>query len=577
MSKRWVFISDRASCEAAARRWRVPPIVARLLINRDVSPDSLVNDFLAPQMKDLYPAHQLPGAKKAAERIVRAVREKARIVLYGDYDVDGTTGVAILWHMLRTAGADVSFYVPHRIEEGYGLNSQAAGKLAADGARMIVSIDCGITAVDVADDLRKAGVSLIITDHHQPTNTLPRADTIVHPGLDNTYPNPFLCGAGVAFKLAWAIAQELSGTARVTPELRTLLVNLLPLAALGTIADVVPLAGENRIIAKHGLSGLKSTPFVGLRALMELAGLNSGGDSVSGYDVGFKLAPRINAAGRMGHARLAVELLTDATEARAHEIVMYLDGHNRTRQSKERTITKRAYEMIEENGLACDTRRAIVLASEGWHAGVIGIVAARIVDRYSRPAIVISLDGEEGQGSGRSIRSLDLFDALSACAEHLVSFGGHAMAAGVRVAREKVEAFTEAFVEIANNRLSGDDLVPKLRLDAEVALDQLSLETTETIVSLGPFGIGNPKPKLATGWIDLADEPRLVGKNQAHLQASFVENGVRIKAIGFGLRDDYENLKEHRRCRVAFEPIVSEFKGRRSVEMKVLDLHFPQP
>ncbi len=560
-------------CEALALRLRVPSVIAQLLINRGLSLNGSGEAYLLPQLKDLHSPQLLPGASEAAARIVDAIQAKTKIILYGDYDVDGTTGVSILWHMLRQVGGEVTFYVPHRIDEGYGLNLDAVKRLIEDGAGLIVSVDCGITAVDIAKILKDAGVTLIITDHHAPHTELPDAAVIVHPSVGGAYPNPHLSGAGVAFKLAWAIAQRLSGADRVATEFRELLRELLPLAAIGTIADVVPLVGENRIIARHGLSALPSSSLPGLRLLIESAGLSD--SKISGYDVGFKLAPRINAAGRMGHARLAVELFTRADADRAREIALYLEEHNRSRQATERQIAKQAYEMIEKGNLASDARRAIVLASTGWHAGVIGIVAARVVGRHHRPTVMIALNNGEGQGSARGIQHFDLADALSSCSRHLLAYGGHAMAAGLRIAADNVDAFTEAFVTEANNRLTGDDLVDKLRLDAELPLHELTLPTAEAIVALGPFGIGNPKPKFATDWLDLAYEPRCVGANQDHLQVSFQQNGTRIKGIGFGLGGMIEDLKQHRRCRVAFEPIINDFNGRRSVELQILDFQFP--
>jgi len=572
MAKEWVISVPAADLSAAVRRWQVPAVVAQLLLNRGLSADQPAGAFLTPQLKDLYPPARLSGATEAAAKIVDAIRSKSKIVLYGDYDVDGTTGVAILWHALSQAGATVEFYVPHRIEEGYGLNLDAVRRLVQDGARMVISVDCGITAVEEAEALAQAGVQLIITDHHAPRDPIPRADTIVHPTLDDGYPNPDLSGAGVAFKLAWAVGLEIAGADRVSPDFRDLLVEMLPLAALGTIADVVPLSGENRIIARHGLEGLVTTPLPGLRALIESAGLR--GDKISGYDVGFKLAPRINAAGRMGHARLAVELLTRADQDRAREIALYLEEHNRSRRATERQITRQAVEMIERDHLAGDARRAIVLASEGWHVGVIGIVAARMVDRFHRPTIMIALADGQGQGSGRSIQHFDLSAALASCSRYLMSYGGHAMAAGLRIAEDRIQSFTEAFVQIANNRLTGEDLIPKLHIDAVVALDELTMPTVEAIVGLGPFGVGNPRPRLASDWVELADEPRCVGQHGQHLQASFRQHGVCVKGIGFGLGALWEDLKQHRRCRVAFEPIINEFDGRRTVEMQMIDLKF---
>jgi single-stranded-DNA-specific exonuclease len=348
----------------------------------------------------------------------------------------------------------------------------------------------------------------------------------------------------------------------------------MPLAALGTIADVVPLRGENRVIAAQGLRLLPASCLAGIRALIESAGLSGG--RISGYDVGFKLAPRLNAAGRMGHARLAIELLTTADERRASEIAVYLEEHNRSRQTIERRIVRAAREIIEKDRLAADSKRALVLAGDGWHAGVIGIVASRLVDRYNRPTAVIAVSDGEGQGSARSVRHFHITEALATCRDDLISYGGHAMAAGFRISPDRIAPFTEALIRAANNRLTADDLQPRLRLDAEVPLDALTMPTAEAIAGLGPFGVGNPRPKLVTGWVELAGEPRCVGRTQDHLQASFAEGATRLRAIGFGLGEHIEDLKHHRRCRVAFEPIVNEFKGRRSVEMQMLDLKFPK-
>ena len=293
MPGEWIIPPISPESVEAARRWGLETFVAQLLLNRGVSSEQSRTSFLTPQMKNLHPPGLLPGATAAAAALVEAIRSKTRIVLYGDYDVDGTTGVAILWHTLRQAGGEVTFYVPHRLEEGYGLNGDALRRLIEEGAGMVVSVDCGITAVEEAELLREAGVQLIVTDHHAPQAVIPQAEAIVHPAMGGIYPNADLCGAGVAFKLAWAIAQQLSAAERVRPEYRDLLLELLPLAALGTIADVVPLLGENRIIAKHGLNRLAESSLPGVQALIESAGLRGG--SISGYDVGFKLAPRLNA------------------------------------------------------------------------------------------------------------------------------------------------------------------------------------------------------------------------------------------------------------------------------------------
>ena len=574
MPKEWIIRPAWDGCTDAARQWSVPPLVAQLLYNRQVASADEAKAFLTPQLKALHPPETLPGATDAAERIADAVRAGKRIVLYGDYDVDGIAGLAILWHVLRIAGAEPSFYVPHRLEEGYGLNADAVRSLAADGAELIVSIDCGVTAVQEARVARELGVELIITDHHEPAASLPEADVIVHPRVGGDYANPHICGAGVAFKLAWAIAQRLTGQERVASEYRQFLMDALPLAALGTIADVVPLVGENRVITCCGLARIRDCPWPGIRALIEVAKLADA--AIDGTDVGFKLAPRLNAAGRMGNARLAIDLLTHADENRAREIALYLDDHNRARQSIERKLAREAISLIEAARLDGDANRAIVLAAEKWHYGVIGIVAARMVEKFNKPTVLISLENGTGQGSARSVPHFELHRALEQCSEHLISYGGHAMAAGLKIEAAKVPAFTEAFTHYANNELNGSALVPKLHLDGEITLDNLDDRTVTCMLALGPFGTGNPKPVLATDWLSLVEEPRCVGKNGDHVQLVLADGATSMRAIAFRAAEHLPLLKAHRRCRVAFEPIINEFKGRRRVELQIVDFHFPQ-
>jgi single-stranded-DNA-specific exonuclease len=573
LSAEWIVSSPWENRDAAAARWQVPPIVAQIMFNRGIEMHDDPADFLVPQLRNLIPPEKLAGASEAAAQIVQAVRSNKKIVLYGDYDVDGMTGVAILWHVLTLAGANVAFYIPHRIEEGYGLNCDALRSLLTDGAEVIISVDCGVTAVDAAKLVAGAGATLIITDHHQFGQPLPSETILVHPALDEAYGNPHLCGAGVAFKLAWAVAKELCNADKVSEPYRTFLRDALALAALGTIADIVPLTGENRIIARHGLALVTTTPFVGLQALLETSGLVGG--KLSAYDVGFKLGPRLNAVGRMGHARLGVELLTRADANRAREIALYLDDQNRTRRATERKITTQAREIIEQKSMGGDAQRAIVLAHEGWHAGVIGIVASRIVGLFHRPTVLISLDGDEGQGSARSITGFDLAASLTQCSDLLLAHGGHPMAAGLKIRTDKVDEFAGRFIEIANKTLTARDMCETLRIDAEVPLGELDVPTAEALEGLGPFGVGNPKPRLSTDWVELAAEPRCVGQGGNHLQATLSDGRSVLKAIGFGKGDVIDELKLHRRCKVAFQPLINDYNGRRTVEMQALDFKFP--
>lgn len=573
MSTEWRIAPDWPDREAAARSWGVSPLIAQLLYNRDITDTAQAKSFLQPKLTDLHEPHTLPGSEAAAERIARAVRDGEKIVIYGDYDVDGITASAILWHVLRLADADVDLYVPHRLEEGYGLNTGALDKIYEDGGRLLISVDCGITACDAARHAREIGLEMIITDHHVPHSELPDCCAIVHPTALGDSPNPHLCGAGVAFKLAWVVAQKLSKASKVSPEFREFLLSATGLAALGTIADVVPLTGENRVIAHFGLASLPHSQNPGIQALIDSAGLT--GETIDSYAVGFKLGPRINAAGRMGHARLAVELLTRAGTDRAREIALYLEEQNRARRTLERKITKQAKEMVIAAEMHRDHCRAITLAHEDWHAGVIGIVASRLVDEFHRPVVMISLNNGVGQGSARSVRHFELDVALQQCGEHLLSYGGHRMAAGLKIESGKIDAFREAFAACANNRLTAQDLQPALRVDAAVSLADLTDPTVRAILRLGPFGAGNPKPRLASKWLDLEGEPRCVGKTQDHLQFALRDGKVVRKAIGFGLGKRLQELRDHRRCRVAFQPIINSYRGSDTVELQVADIQFP--
>jgi len=573
MEKHWFICPPWSGRDELALRLNVPPLVAQILHNRGLDEAAQARQFLQPKFNDLLPPEQLPGVTEAAGQIAAAVEAGRRIVIYGDYDVDGITGTAILWHCLRLADADVDFYIPHRLEEGYGLNPEAIDKIADDGANLLVTVDCGITAADSAARAQQRGLELVITDHHATNGKLPEHCTVVHPtAMGGEYGNPHLSGAGVAFKLAWSLAQRFSGAGRVSQPYRDFLVEATGLAALGTIADVVPLVGENRILAHFGLTGVRNSQLAGLVALVEQSGLT--GKKIDSYHVGFWLAPRLNAAGRMGHARLAVELLTRADADRGRQIAEFLDSQNRQRQQVERQITEQARQQVIQSGMDGDAYRAIVLGGEGWHAGVIGIVASRLVDEFHRPVVLLSLDDQIAQGSARSIAGFNMYDGLARCREHLVGFGGHAMAAGLTIEADKVSAFTEAFCTHAGNVLTAQQLQPRLHLDAEVALSDLTEPVVHQILGLGPFGMGNPRPRLATGEVQLKGEPRAVGRGNQHLQFTVSDGQVMLKAIAFGGARFAQPLIDHRRCRLAFRPIINEFNGRRSVELQVEDVQF---
>ena len=557
-----------------ARRVGTASLVAQILHNRGVTDPQAGKAFLNPRLSDLHPPELLGGCVDAARRIAAAVAGKKRIVIYGDYDVDGITGVAILHAALRLVGGQVDYYVPHRLEEGYGVNAQAVAKLIESGAEVLITVDCGISANEPLATAKAAGLEVIITDHHAPPDDLPVADAIVHPVLPTgAYPNPDLSGSGVALKLAWQIAKEVCGQGRVDEAMRNFLLEATCLAALGTIADVVPLLGENRCLAVYGLRGLPATQHPGLRALLESAKLT--GERLDAYHVGFLLAPRLNACGRMGHAREAVELLTDVAPDRAAQIAAYLTQQNAHRQKVEREITEQAVEMVLTGGLDRPDNRVIVLASDHWHGGVIGIVASRLVDRFNRPAFLVAFNGDGGQGSCRSIPGFDIRKALAACGGHLKTFGGHAMAGGLRIDREKLEDFTAAMLAYAGDHVATEQLSPPLRIDAEASLSGLSYNVVEHISRLAPFGQGNPPPVLAMRRCRMLSAPRRMGRNGGTVSLMLSQGQASLRAVGFGMGELADALVGVGEIDVAAQPVLNQYNGHTTVELQLQDVRRP--
>ena len=584
-TKRWIIRSaDAHSAESThlAKSLKVSPLLAQTLINRGVTDVQAGSVFLRPKLTQLIGPEQMPGIEGAVRRIKQAVQQKEKITLYGDYDVDGITGVAILWQILKLLGADVDYYIPHRIEEGYGLNGEAVRSLAKSGTKLLITVDCGITAFDAAALAGQLGLGLIITDHHQLESDLPQASAIVHPALEKNYANQDSAGAMVAFKLAWAVANEFNpprlpgGQAgRLEPGLREFMLNATSLAAMGTIADIVDLRGENRILTSYGLSALPECRLCGIQALIETAGLAA--KELDSFDIGFRLAPILNAAGRMGHARLAVELLTGDNPARAAEIAQYLKSQNAQRQQCERKIFKQACEMITNLGLDHPDHKSIVLANPDWHGGVIGVVASRIVDRFHRPTIIINTAPTENgvaQGSGRSIFSFDLLGAIRACSQHLAGFGGHEMAAGITIRPEKIEHFATEFETYAAQNLTEDDISPKLYIDAVARLSDFRKETVNELQLLGPFGRGNPEPIFATKAVRLACPPRKVGSAGEHLQLTITDNVSTIRCIGFQFANLEKKLLERDCFNVAYQPQINTYNGNNNVEFVLADIQF---
>jgi single-stranded-DNA-specific exonuclease len=573
MSTRWkIRPFDAASVQALAREASLSPLVAQLLLNRGVADAASAKTFLEARLNALHDPATLPGVVEAADRIVAAVVGGRKIVIYGDYDVDGVCGTSLLWACLKLAGAkDVDYYIPHRVEEGYGVNAEALIMLAKERkAEVVVTVDCGISAIAQARLARDLGLEFIITDHHTIGKELPEADVLVHPRLPgSTYPFGDLCGCGVAFKLAWQVCKTFGDGKKASPHLRDFLIKSLTFVAMATIADIVPITGENRLLVKHGLLGMEVDPSVGLKALLRVSGLDPSRGINTG-NIGFKVAPRINAAGRLEQAMLAVQLLTTDDFTLAGNLASSLDECNTRRQAIEQVIVAEAHQMIDEQGGLAD-RGAIVLGKVGWHPGVIGIVASRMVDAYHRPTVMIALNDGLSQGSARSVPGFDLYAAIAACADELYTFGGHAAAAGLKLMPTAFGDFARRFDTHCRSTLTIEQRQKVLNIDAEVPLAGVTARAVEDIERMEPFGMGNPTPMIAVSGVRLSASPKFVGKDSKTVQIKLSQGETVIKAVAFGQPERWRNLVEGAIISVAAQPQINEYNGRRDVQLVIKD------
>ncbi|MGF1580358.1 MAG: single-stranded-DNA-specific exonuclease RecJ [Gemmataceae bacterium] len=564
---------DRGEIDKLAKTLKTSPIVAQLLLNRGVTDPADALKFLQIPMSGLHDPERLPGITEAAQRVMNAAQDGRKICIFGDYDVDGVTGTSILVMALRKLGADVDFHVPDRQKDGYGLNNETLQAIVQDGTSLVVTVDCGIASIEEAEEARRLGLELIVTDHHELKAELPRADVLVHPRLPGSqYPFGGLSGAGVAFKLAWSICKLASGGDKVTPKLRDYLLDAVALAAMGTVADVMPLIDENRIFVRHGLARLQHYPTVGLRALLKASGMENKSE-ISAMDIGFGLAPRINAAGRLGSAENAVKLMITESPEEAEDLAAQLNDFNANRQHLEKEILTQARMMAERSDNA--KRPALVLFYGDWHTGLIGIVAGRLADLYGRPTLMITSHNRPNLaiGSGRSVPGLPLHEALEACSSHLIAHGGHAAAAGFRLRSTAIQVFREEFCKVVSEHFSGQVPTPTLTLDAEVPLSALTFNLVQAMGKLEPYGASNPQPLLLTGGLKVAGEPRRVGNGDRHLSFKVRQNGKDMKAIAFGMGERIDELmSEEGDCALAYTPRINEWNGYRSVEIHVKDI-----
>ena len=558
--KRWVIAKpEPALAETLARELHLALSITQVLINRGYRTAAAASSFLNPQLRQLGDPFDLPDMGAAVERILVAIANKERIVIYGDYDVDGVTSSALLRRVLQTAGATVANFLPQRAEEGYGLSADGIARcLKEHQPQLLIAVDCGTSSVREIADLHKHGVDTIVLDHHEPPEKLPECVAVVNPKRIAGSPLGVLASVGVAFKLAHALLKREKRLAE-----RIDLREHLDLVAVGTVADLVPLTGENRILVRAGLERLPATQKIGLRALMEVADVP---DKVSPYHVGFRIGPRLNAAGRLADAMAALKLLLTDDATRAAELAKLLNEHNARRQGIEGQIVEEAIAIARTNS----SDRILVLAKEGWHVGVIGIVASRVLQVYHRPTVVIGIEEGMGKGSCRSVSGFSIVGALQHCAPLLEKFGGHEMAAGLSVKADKIDGLREMLNEFAGRMLKDEDLQPQVRIDSLVKLDDLDADFFEQLERLEPCGTENPTPLFAVEGVHLRGKPRIVGKN--HLRFSVTDGDTTVQAIWWG-KGDFEFPEGA--FDIAFTPELNEYGGTESVQLKVRDIREP--
>jgi single-stranded-DNA-specific exonuclease len=556
---------DDAQAAALASALDLHPTVARLLCLRGFDDPEKAQRFLQPSLDHLHDPFRLTGMMAAVERLEQAIARRERIAIHGDYDVDGITSTVILRRALEMLGGDVIHFIPERLKDGYGLQPAAIERLRADGVSLIVSVDCGIRGIEAARKARELAVDLIITDHHEPDAELPDAVAVLNPKRhDCSYPDKDLAGVGVALKVVQALCSR-AGRQKWLPA-------FVKIAAIGTLADVVPLVGENRVIARFGLASLSTGPHtVGLRALLDCCGLT--GKTIDSYQVAFMLAPRVNAAGRMSTPDIATRLLlaTDnSLENEARTLAQQLNDENLKRQQEEADLVAAARKAIETDP-AVGAHNVLVVGGPGWHRGVIGIAASKLVDTYHKPSIVLSIDGDVAHGSCRSISDFDMLDALERCSDLFVKFGGHRQAAGLTMESARVPEFRQRINAWADEVLHPDQLRPRLRIDAPLSLNGITHDLVRGLDALGPFGMGNPRPVFHAAPVEIVDGPRTL--KERHLKMTFSQQGRRFKAIAWRAAERAEFLEKHRSgVNLAFSLDRNEYQGETYLELNVCDI-----
>ena len=546
-------------------------LIASALVSRGITSDAEASEHLNGSLTGLHDPALLPDLTKAAERIVEAIRGGETILVHGDYDVDGVTGTSLLMRLFNLLGADAVWHIPNRFTDGYSFGEHSIRRAEETGAKVVISVDNGTSALETITQLAEMGIDVIVTDHHEaPQGPLPPAHAIVNPKLESSnYPFRELCGGAVAFKLAWGICQAFEGTDKVSERLRTFLVEAMAYVAVATVCDVVPLENENRVLTRYGLRSLANTSHEGMRAMLDVCGLK--GIKLVGEDVGFKIGPRINASGRLGSAKTAVELLLADDISEAKQLAKTLDDMNEERKRIERGVLEEALTEAEKYS-DIEQYPVMVVAGQGWHQGVVGIVAARLSERYARPSLIIGLDGEEGRGSARTVEGFSVLDAMHGGKEHMLRYGGHEAAAGCEVAASSIDALRETVCERAREMLGGGEFpTPELVIDAEIEFAGMNETLMREIDKLEPFGQGNEPVVLMSRDAVVGETPRRLGADRSHLALNLRSGATALKAMAFGEGARADELRVGTVLEIVYRPRWNTFRGRTNLELMLLD------
>lgn len=558
MNKKWqIYQTNEQKVEEIAKKYEINKLLATILVNRDITEKQTIEKFLNPKRNDFYDPYLMPDMEIAVERIIKAIEKNEKILIYGDYDVDGITSVTVLKSFLEERGITISEYIPNRLKEGYGLNKKAIEEIAKQGIQLMITVDCGISAVEEVEYANKLGIETIITDHHEPGNELPKALAVVDAKRkDNTYPFRNLAGVGVVFKLIQAI-----GTRLKLDEKKYL--KYLDIVCIGTISDIVPLVDENRVIVKLGLKLVKQTKNLGLREIIKSSGYNQ----IDSNTISFGVAPRINACGRMGHQEEALKLFLETEEKEVNQLTQKLNEYNKIRQETEKKIYNEAVEEIEKEKLY--NKNTIVIMKKNWHHGVIGIVASKITELYFKPSILLCEEEENAKGSGRSIPGFDLYEALTNCKEHIDRFGGHSMAIGINIKKDDFEKFRNKIENIAEEK-NIREIVPILKVDAQIYLDDINKEMVGSLKELEPYGEANKMPIFVFRNLKI-DSIRALSEGK-HLKLTLKDNKNIVNAIGFNLGELANEYRIGDKVDVAGNLEINTFNGVENIQINIKDI-----